>query len=188
MISLSFVAAMQIKAWHTGLTRINPRDVAAAAGTRSSASPRSPIPSPLQTSITMGSEPASSHIWTEALNCYCVSASSPAVTKTVPSIAFTTLKAAFAITKFSFFDLSLSDVSDPRSESRVLLFEPIWRGTRVRLRWSAVGAAASTTTNDIWRRWRKRAVYGWDHRQSVSRRLRGRKACRVSSDDSTFTR
>lgn len=60
---LLFVTAMQIKAWHTGLTGLNPQYVAATR-TRSRQAAGSSFPAQLPPSFTMGTQPSPVDIWT----------------------------------------------------------------------------------------------------------------------------
>lgn len=97
----------------TGLTRINSQDVATATGAGSRATSRSLIPSPIPSTITMGSQPAPAHIRAQAFNSHCYTPSSSSIPKTLqasplPSHTTTT----FTITELSFLHLTLSYVSD----------------------------------------------------------------------------
>lgn len=171
----------------TGLTWINPRDVSAARA-RSRAAPGSRFAPKLPSPFTMGPQPASTHLRTQALHSDSNTTASASLPQTVSTVTLPSQPTA-ALSLTQFFHLSLPNVSYIGSESGVLLLVSLRTGSGVWLRGSATGAASTAATHDIWGGRRgARSFYSGDHSPAVAGGLRGRETSRVSGDDSVIAR
>lgn len=118
MYNILFLLLQRCTRWRdTGLTRLNPRDVAAAAGARARAAPRPAVPAALPAPLALGAQPAPPHLRPQALHSHSLPANDPALPKTLQTPPFPRFPPPFSLAQLSLLNFSLSHVSNNRAES-----------------------------------------------------------------------
>lgn len=114
-----FPLFQRCKWWRdTGLTRINPRDVATAARARARASPGPILPPQLSSTLTMGTEPSALDLGSKTLHSDSHTSTSTPISETVPSFTLTAQpQAALAVSQLSLLNIALRNVANFGAES-----------------------------------------------------------------------